>query len=73
MLRKILNLLEQHRRLSLGELAAALDSQPYAVEPMMEMLVKKGRIRIISSGCSGGSCKGCYCAGREESLVFEPV
>jgi predicted ArsR family transcriptional regulator len=71
MLTEIAALLKKHRRLSLGELASALGSTPEAVEPMMELLVEKGRVRILSSGCSRGSCKGCSCAVRENSLIYE--
>jgi len=73
MFKKILNLLEQHRRLSLRELSSALNSQPEAVEPIMELLVKKGKAQKVSFNCSRGSCSGCVCSSREDVIIFEPV
>ncbi len=69
MIREITALLEEHRRLTLGEIAAALGSQWEAVKPLMDLLARKGRVRLIS--CSRGSCSGCSCASREKTLIYE--
>ncbi len=66
----ILALLKEHGRLSLRELAALLRSDPQAVEPMMDILVKKGRVELIAFGCSRGSCSGCSCASREDAMIY---
>jgi hypothetical protein len=66
----ILALLEKHGRLSLRELASLLRSDPGAVEPMMNLLLKKGRVELLSFECSGGSCANCESACREDALIY---
>lgn len=66
----ILALLKEHGRLSLRELAALLGSEPRAVEPMMDILVKKGRVELMEFSCSKGSCSGCFCASREDAMIY---
>lgn len=70
MLGRIMRLLETHGSLSLGEIAAALESTPEAVEPMMELLAVKERIELASSGCSGKNCAGCFCSSRKDALTY---
>lgn len=70
MLRTIRTMLRQRGRLSLGELALALNSDSSAVEPMMELLTEKGIVELLDGGCSGKGCAGCSCAGRESMMVY---
>ena len=72
MLTEVLELLEKHGRLSLRELAGYFRMEPAALEPVLDVLLRKGRIRAVSSECSTtGSCKGCSCSSREDMLLFE--
>ena len=74
MLTEVLELLGKCRRLSLRELAGYFGIEPAAMEPILDVLLRKERIRAVSAECStGGSCKGCSYAGREDLLTFEMV
>lgn len=74
MLTQVLELLEKHRRLSLRELAGYFGMEPAALEPILDVLKRKKRIRVVSAGCStSSSCKGCSCSSREDMLSFEIV
>jgi hypothetical protein len=55
--------------LSLRELAGRLQMTPDALEPLLQLLVRKGRVQIEPLSC-GTSCDGCSCAAREDMLVF---
>ncbi|MCD4775277.1 MAG: FeoC-like transcriptional regulator [Candidatus Aegiribacteria sp.] len=72
MLTEVLELLEKHGRLSLRELAGYFVIESAALEPILDVLMRKGRIRAVSAECSAsGSCKGCSCSSREDMLSFE--
>ncbi|NOQ22342.1 MAG: hypothetical protein GQ565_06800 [Candidatus Aegiribacteria sp.] len=75
MLTEVLELLRKHRRLSLRELADYFKMEPAALEPILDILLRKERIRTVSAECcsTGGSCKGCSCSSRESMLVYEAV
>ncbi len=74
MLTEVLELLRKHRRLSLRELANHFGMEPAALEPIIDVLLRKERIRTVSAECSkGSSCKGCSCSSRESMLVYEAV
>ena len=73
MLREIRALLAEHGRLSLRELALHFSISPDALEPMLELLINKGQVRIVSGGCGKGSCAGCSCADRADMLLYEIV
>jgi len=72
MLTEISALLKKHGRLSLRELAGYFHMTPGAIEPMLELLIRKKQIRLVALGCSG-ACSGCSCASREDVLNYEPV
>ncbi len=59
MLARIMALLEEHGRLTLAELANALEAPEDAVKPMMDLLVRKGRVEELGGTCPQGSCAGC--------------
>lgn len=58
MLGRITRLLEDRGPLPLGEISAALQSDPSAVEGMLASLLRMGRIREVA-GPSCGGCSGC--------------
>jgi hypothetical protein len=62
--------LQAHGSLSLRDLAARLAMAPDALEPLLQLLVRKGRVALKPLTC-GTSCDGCSCASREEMLMFE--
>ena len=53
--------LEQRGESSLRELAAHFRMEPAAIEPMLDLLVRKGSIQVEKVNC-GASCKGCTSA-----------
>lgn len=63
--------LRERKRASLTNLAETLDTHPEALRGMLDMLVRKGRIRRLPSGTScGGGCSKC----RPETVeLFEIV
>jgi Mn-dependent DtxR family transcriptional regulator len=73
MLREIRRLLEEYGRLSLRELSLHFSMSPDALEPMLDMLVSKGLIKVVSAGCAKGSCANCSCADRADTMLYELV
>ncbi len=72
MLSEILKLLEEHGRLSLAELMNHFGMTADALEPTMDILLRKGRVYLLDAECSsGGSCRGCSCADRKEMLIYK--
>jgi hypothetical protein len=69
-LSEIVRLVEEHGRLTLREIASHFRSQPGAIEPVLDMLVDRGRLEIASGECSKGSCSGCYCADRQDMISY---
>ena len=63
MLSHLSDYLRQHGRASLADLALALDSTPTALEGMLAILERKGRVRRLASspGC-GTTCCQCDAA-----------
>ncbi|MCB1761564.1 MAG: FeoC-like transcriptional regulator [Gammaproteobacteria bacterium] len=59
MLAEIKCYLQQHGQLSLAQIALHLDTPPDAVRGMLEMLLRKGRIRrqLLNSACGSSCCK----------------
>ena len=71
MLREITKLLAERHRMSLGELSLHFHVDKRALEPMLDTLIRKGRIQKVDMagalGCPG--CRGC-CAPDEPDVVF---
>ena len=61
MFAEIRKLLEARGKLSLRELATHFTMSPPAIEPMLDLLVRKGRICMEKVDC-GSSCSGCTSA-----------
>ena len=57
MLKDIQDYLKTHEAACLSDLAIHLDADPQAIQPMLEMLAARGRIRRVDAGPK--SCGGC--------------
>jgi len=57
MLKDIQDYLKTHKAACLSDLALHLKADPAAIEPMLDMLAARGRIRRVSAGPK--SCGGC--------------
>ena len=69
-LREIIKLLEKHGQLSLRELASYFSMSSEALEPMLDMLISKERIKVVSGGCAKGRCANCSCASRADIMLY---
>lgn len=58
---------------SLRELALSLNIEISALEPMLEMLIRKNRIELIESGCRGKCCTNCSCSSREDMMIYRMI
>jgi len=68
MLSGIVRLLsERDGALSVQEISLALDIDSSALRPMLELLVRKGRIVQVELPCSTGCAGGCTAA---DSMIF---
>ncbi len=67
---RISELLERGGVLSLRELADSLRMDPEALEPLMDLLLRRGKVEMVASGCPKGSCAGCTCADRAGMLLY---
>jgi hypothetical protein len=74
MLHDIQKFLELNGQLSLRELALHFQMEPDAIEPMLDLLIRKARIRRIDFSCSSGrSCSSCSCVSRSDVLLYEAL
>jgi predicted transcriptional regulator len=75
MLREIKHLLSEHGRLSQREMASLLSVTPTTLEQMIQLLIDKGQVRIVGTDCASGNaaCKGCFCAQKEDLIIYELV
>jgi len=68
MLSSIVNLLkERGGALSVQEIALALDIESSALHPMLELLVRKGKIIKVELPCKTGCAGGCTQA---DTMIF---
>ena len=69
MLREIKQLLRERGGMTLRELAVHFKMETTALEPMLQVLVDKGTVRVAEAGCDTGqkSCTGC---SREDRLIY---
>jgi len=68
MLRGITEVLEKRGPMSLADLSLHLKTEVSALEPMLETLERKGRIRRIETKCS--KCKGCVSMKSEDAAIY---
>ena len=59
MLSSILELLKERGSLSVKELSLALQVEPSALYPMLEMLVRKKKIQCLELACKKNCIGGC--------------
>jgi predicted transcriptional regulator len=71
MLSEILNLLKERGAMSLAEIARHFQSDVPAMEGMLEMLERKGRIGRLDTKCS--TCKGCIEVKPEDAAIFKAL
>lgn len=69
MLPALSDYLQRYGRASLSDLARTLGSTPEAVEPMLEHLARKGRIRRLPEGSSCG--KPCCACDPATQIIYE--
>ena len=70
---EIKQLINERNSMSLRELSIHFKMEPEAIEPAMELLVKKGTIQIVDLKCSSckSSCSGCSEANRPDMLIYQ--
>ena len=71
MLTEIIKLLKERGPVSLAELARHFQTDVPAMQGMLELLEKKGRIQRLETNCS--RCKGCVEVKPEDAAVFKVV
>ncbi len=72
MFKEIKQLLEEKGKRSLRDLSAHFSMAPDALEPMLDLLIRKGQVQRHEAGC-GTSCSGCASACREDMLLYEII
>jgi len=70
MLTEIIKLMKQRKQLSLRAIAIHFRMESSAVEPMMDILLRKGKVKLLDSQCLSGSCSGCSCTSRDTMLQY---
>ena len=73
MLSEIESYIESRKSASLRDISIHFRTEPAALEPMLEILLEKGRIRLLPAACSYGSCAGCAgaCTDRAAMMIYE--
>jgi predicted ArsR family transcriptional regulator len=62
MLGSIIKLLQERGAITIQEIALALEIDPGALKPMLDMLVSKGKIMKVELPCKTGCAGGCATA-----------
>jgi len=71
MLTEIIKLLKERGPMSLAELARHFQTDVPAMEGMLEILERKGRIQSLETKCS--RCKGCAEVKPEDAAIFQAL
>ncbi len=71
MLSQISKLLAERGPMSLKEIALHFQMETSAIEGMLNLLERKGRIERLDTKCS--SCKGCIEVKPEDAAIFKAV
>jgi len=71
MLTEIIKLLKERGPMSLAELARHFQTDVPAMEGMLEILERKGRIQRMETKCS--RCKGCAEVKPEDAAIFQAL
>ncbi len=69
MMSEIKSLLRDKDRLTLRQIARHFEMAPEAIEPMLKLLVDKGRLR--AERLCGEGCSGCACASKADLTLYE--
>ena len=69
MMAEIQALLREKGRLTQRQIARRFNMTPDAIEPMLKLLVNKGRLR--TELLCGGGCSGCSCANEADLTLYE--
>ncbi|HNX53529.1 MAG TPA: FeoC-like transcriptional regulator [Pontiellaceae bacterium] len=69
MLTEIIKLLKERGPMSLAELARHFQTEVPAMEGMLDVLERKGRIQRLETKCS--RCKGCAQVKPEDAAIFK--
>ena len=70
MLTDILKFVRKHQQASLLDISVHFQIDSAALEPIMNVLLKKRKVNLLAAECSSGSCAGCSCSSRESMLVY---
>lgn len=72
---EIKQLINERGSMSLRELSIHFKMEPAALEPALELLVKKGTIQIVDIKCHSckSSCSGCSKAHRPDMLIYQYI
>lgn len=72
MFNEIAKLLGERGSMSIKELGLALQIEPSALHPMLDLLEQKGRIQKLDLPCGGG-CSSCNCADMDGLTYYQVV
>lgn len=70
MLSEIVRLVKRNNQISLRDIAIHFRMESSAVEPMMDILLRKGKVKLFGAECLSGSCSGCSCSSRESMMLY---
>lgn len=73
MLTDILKFVRKHQQASLLDISIHFQIDSAALEPMMDILLRKDKVRLFGAECSSGSCSGCSCSSRENMMLYTLV
>ncbi len=69
MISEIQALLRDRGQLTLRQLSRHFNTTPEAMEPILQKLIEKGRVK--TSMLCGGGCSGCGCATAADLTLYE--
>ena len=71
MVSEIINVLKQNGPMSHAQLARHLNVEVSAMAGMLDLLIDRGRIRLLDTQCS--KCKGCLEVQPEDAAIYKVV
>lgn len=76
MLHEIKQILRDQSQCSLLDISRHFHKDPSVIEPMLELLIRKGHVRQVhppgcDAGCYGPACASCICANRAAIQFYE--
>jgi len=73
MLSQILDLIEKQGQVSIMDIAIRFHMNVSAAEPMMDLLLRNGKVEVVSTGCPSRLCAGCPCSSCGNSPVYRTI